>query len=325
MNFQHHNARKPLNTAPVSALPTVAANQPQTVASLSRVAKTRLDEVFLSPGIRSELDTCLAMIREYDLLYNDWGLSTIEPCQRGVMLNFYGPPGTGKTKTAEALASELGQPILEANYATLVSELQGKTGKNIEAVFESARAEGAVLFFDEADSLLSRRVENATQGGSQDLNTAKSIMLRQLDRFEGVVIFATNLFQNYDPAFFRRITRHIGFELPCETVRNRLWQFMLSPAIPGRDTVDIEALVAYSDGLSGGDIVNVIKQTLGRLLMKNPRILCQDDLHTSIDTLRRARSAQQGIEERVLEGEEKADVLRRLAHTEASQADFQNP
>ena len=317
MNFQQHSARKPIHTAPTTTQPPVAANQPEAGECLSRASRTRLDQVFLSPGIRGEIDTCLAMIREYDLLYRDWGLSLIEPHQRGVALNFYGPPGTGKTKTAEALAHELGQPILEVNYATLLSSLQGQTGKNIEAVFESARTENAVLFFDEADSLLSRRVENASQGGAQDLNTAKSIMLRQLDRFEGVVIFATNLFQNYDPAFFRRINSHIGFALPCEVVRNHLWQFMLSPGVPGRDTVDFQALVAYSDGLSGGDIVNVIKQTLSRLLMKTPRILSQDDLHASIDTLRRARNAQRGIEERVLEGEEKADVLRRLAKTDA--------
>jgi hypothetical protein len=35
--------------------------------------------------------------------------------------------------------------------------------------------------------------------------------MQELDRFDGVVIVTTNLFENYDPALLRRIQRHIHF------------------------------------------------------------------------------------------------------------------
>jgi ATP-dependent 26S proteasome regulatory subunit len=318
MNLEKHTLfSRNTPPRPATAETTASAQPPEPVMeALARTPRACLDDVFLSQGIRDELALNLAMIRNHALLYEEWGLARIEPQQRGVVLNFYGPPGTGKTKTAEAMAHELGKTILEANYAVLVSELQGKTGKNIEAVFNSARAENAVLFFDEADSLLSRRAEGSSPGGGQDLNTAKSIMLKQLDQFDGVVIFATNLFRNYDSAFFRRISAHIHFDLPCAQVREQLWRFMLSPNVPGRENIDMAALVASSEGLAGGDIANVVKQTLGRLLMKSPRLLTQDDLTTRIDRLREARNAQQGIGERVLQGEEKAAALRKFGVSE---------
>jgi ATP-dependent 26S proteasome regulatory subunit len=276
--------------------------------------KCKLNQVYLSSENRKEMDLCLAMIRNHDLIYNTWGLSQLESRGAGLVINFYGPPGTGKTKTAEALAGELEKNLLEANYSRLVSQYQGQTGKNIEEVFASAARQQAVLFFDEADSLLSRRSESTGQAGAQDLNTAKSIMLRQMDKFDGVVIFATNLFTNYDPAFCRRITWHIPFDLPCHEVRKGLWQYMISAKVPGRDTINFEALAARSDGLSGGDMVNVIKQTLCRVSTKTPAILTQEDIHASITSLRKARQAQQGIEERVLDGDEKSAVLRTFSN-----------
>jgi AAA+ superfamily predicted ATPase len=291
---------------------TAASLTPNAPALMAREARERLENVFVSAAVREQIDLCMAMIREYDLLFNDWELSKIDPRQRGVTLNFFGPPGTGKTKMAEALAHEFGKKIIEVNYASLVSELQGQTGKNIEAIFTSAREENAVLFFDEADSLLSRRAENASRGGDQDLNTAKTIMFKQMDRFDGIIIFATNLFQSYDAAFFRRILAHIEFKLPDQAVRQQLWDSMLSTRVPGRNALDMEALAAYSEGLSGGDMVNVVKKTLGRLLLKTPRILVLDDLQMGIDEIKLARRQHRGIEEEILEGEEKEAALRKL-------------
>ncbi len=298
--------------APARTSGTAASLTPNAPALMAREARERLENVFVSAAVREQIDLCMAMIRDYDLLFHDWELSKIDPRQRGVTLNFFGPPGTGKTKMAEALAHEFGKKIIEVNYASLVSELQGQTGKNIEAIFTSAREENAVLFFDEADSLLSRRAENASRGGDQDLNTAKTIMFKQMDRFDGIIIFATNLFQSYDAAFFRRILAHIEFKLPDQAVRQQLWDSMLSTRVPGRNALDMEALAAYSEGLSGGDMVNVVKKTLGRLLLKTPRILVLDDLQMGIDEIKLARRQHQGIEEEILEGEEKEAALRKL-------------
>jgi len=87
---------------------------------------------------------------------------------------------------------------------------------------------------------------------------------------------------------------------------------MLSANVPGRNALDMAALAAYSEGLSGGDMVNVVKKTLGRLLLKTPRVLVLDDLQMGIDEIKLARRQHQGIQEEILEGEEKEAALRKL-------------
>jgi SpoVK/Ycf46/Vps4 family AAA+-type ATPase len=91
--------------------------------------------------------------------------------------------------------------IIEASYAHIKSMYHGEGPKNVEALFYAAQAQNAILFIDEADSLLSRRLTNVNQGSEQAINSMRSQLLICLERFKGVVIFATNLVQNYDPAF----------------------------------------------------------------------------------------------------------------------------
>jgi SpoVK/Ycf46/Vps4 family AAA+-type ATPase len=87
-----------------------------------------------------------------------WNLSSIQPQQGRCILNFYGPPGTGKTRAALGIALRLGKPLYQVDYSAVISKYLGDTAKHIKAVFQAAREQDAVLFFDEADSLLSRRV-----------------------------------------------------------------------------------------------------------------------------------------------------------------------
>ena len=79
--------------------------------------------------------------------------------------------------------------------------------------------------------------------------------MQELDRFDGVVIVTTNLFENYDPALLRRIQRHIHFRLPNASMRREL--FSLHLPNPDRVQADYAVLSELSQGLSGGDILNV--------------------------------------------------------------------
>jgi SpoVK/Ycf46/Vps4 family AAA+-type ATPase len=79
--------------------------------------------------------------------------------------------------------------------------------------------------------------------------------MQKLDRFDGVVIVTTNLFENYDPALLRRIQRHIHFRLPNASMRRELFAYHLPN--PDRVTADYAVLAGLSRGLSGGDILNV--------------------------------------------------------------------
>ncbi len=176
----------------------------------------------------------------------------IENCR--CILNFHGPPGTGKTRAALGVALRLSQPLYQVDYSAVISKYLGDTAKHIAACFKRASELGAVLFFDEADSLLSRRV-NIGESCATSINQNRNVLMQELDRFNGVVIVTTNLFGNYDPALLRRISRHIKFRLPDKAMRRRLFELHL----PNRERVfaDLNILATEAKGLSGGDILNV--------------------------------------------------------------------
>ena len=236
--------------------------QPQGVPLMDRFEPRKprrtFSDLVLPKMVRNQIDVLLSRIRNHDLLYNQWGLAKIDPHGQNKCVNFFGPPGTGKTMCAEALANALGKDIIEVNYAEIESKYVGETPKNITAAFKAAEDASAVLFFDEADSILGRRMTNITQSADQAVNVSRATMLKQLDNYEGVVVFATNLAKNFDGAFVRRILMHIEIPLPDEQGREALWRLMLMPSIPGVAALDFVGLAQMSVDFSGGDIKNAV-------------------------------------------------------------------
>jgi hypothetical protein len=156
-------------------------------------------------------------------MYDDFGLGEIDPYGGRTAINLYGPPGTGKSFAADAIANELGMGIIRVSYAEIESKYVGETPKNIKAAFQKARETNALLFFDEADSVLGRRLTSVTQSTDHAVNVSRSVMLLELDRFSGVTVFATNLAVNYDPAFVRRILGHIEWRQCRGASRSPSW------------------------------------------------------------------------------------------------------
>lgn len=217
-----------------------------------------LEEVVLPPQTRRTLERALAQVRNHALIFNRWGLGERHASGRGLAFNFAGPPGTGKTICAEAIAHALGLKLLVVDYAEAESMWVGQTPKNIVAIFRAASEEKAVLFFDEADAIATRRSAGAPLPHDRESNLTVNVLLRELESFNGVVIFATNLAANFDPAFERRIRAHVLFEMPGLEERARIWALQVHPKkTPLAPDVDFRRL-AERHVMSGGDIKNAV-------------------------------------------------------------------
>jgi SpoVK/Ycf46/Vps4 family AAA+-type ATPase len=184
-----------------------------------------------------------------------WGLDRVYRVHGRTVINFYGPPGSGKTATARAVAKIIGKNLYQVDYAAVVSKWVGDTSKHIRSAFRRAAELDAILFWDEADSLFSKRVRMG-DGEGTSINQNRNTLMQELDRFPGIVIAATNFFQNYDAAILRRIQRHIHFGLPNESMREKLYALHL-PRTERLDNVNLARIAEISTNLSGGDILNV--------------------------------------------------------------------
>ena len=212
-----------------------------------------LDRLVLQPSVVADIEAALRLIEIREQLEAVWKLHEIQPQRGRCIVNFYGPPGTGKTRAALGIARRLGKPLYQVDYSAIVSKYLGDTAKHIALAFKQAAEADAVLFFDEADSLLSRRVAIG-ESCSTSINQNRNCLMQELDRFGGVVVMTTNLFGNYDEAILRRIARHIEFALPNVEMRERL----LRAHLPNADLVpsDLRQAAIKARGFSGGDILN---------------------------------------------------------------------
>ena len=304
------NARKsPVRPAPGTGdEPTVEerASRYRAIAPL-----WRLEQLVAPADLCEELATAIDLVRLEPLVFDLWGLREIEPFPRSA-LNFHGPPGTGKSLAAHAVADRLAKPLLAASYADIESKFHGDGPKNVEALFHAAKRENAVLFIDEADSLLSKRLTNVTQGSEQAINSMRSQILICLERHQGVVIFATNLVSNYDEAFETRV-RHLYFPLPDLAAREAIWQRHLPERLPLAEDVVAEALAAAIDGFCGRDIKNAVVDAALQVAREGKERLALADFLASLTRLKTAREQVRGTKGTGLEPEERERVEGKLA------------
>ncbi len=226
--------------------------------------KWTLEEIALSKSTLEQIDEMIAYIQNKDKLLSEWQFERFLKTGSALSVNFFGVPGTGKSITSEAIAHKLGMSIIRVNYGEVESSLVGGTSQNLVSIFQKAEKSNSLLFFDEADSVLSRRIENLSQAADHGVNSAKSTLLTLLDKFDGIIVFATNLFDNYDEAFVRRILFNVEFLPPDLEMRQQLWRFHLSEKVPRE--VSYDRLAILSEGLCGGDIRNITIKLGLRLL-----------------------------------------------------------
>lgn len=224
----------------------------------------RFEQIVLPDELRNEIFEALCIIDHQELIYKTWGFEEVDPIPKSI-LNFYGPPGTGKTMCAHAIAHKQKKKLLALNYAEIESKYVGEAPKNLMKAFETAKEMDAILFFDEADSFLGKRIQNVTQGAEQALNSLRSQMLILLEEFSGIVLFATNLVTNFDRAFESRILKHIKFELPNEKARIEIVKSLLPQRLPISNKfteVEWAEIGNITESLSGRELKGTILETL---------------------------------------------------------------
>jgi len=230
----------------------------------------RWEDLIVPDVVKGRLQRNMSVLRHRKRLLA-WGFGDIPGYgnRMVVALNLVGPSGTGKSFAAQVVAHELDRSLMIVDYAQLESKYVGDTSKNIRSVFSDARNLGdCVLFFDEADSFLGRRSEDVRHSYDTAVNSTRAVMLMELQSFQGIVLFATNLIKNYDPAFRRRILDHIEFPLPDAQARTRILDAHTPKHIPGRAGLDFATLGELSDSLSGGELANVAYQASLDLLAR---------------------------------------------------------
>lgn len=224
------------------------------------------DQIILPDETRKQILDALGAVEHRELVYDTWGFGKCDKSPNSI-LSFYGPPGTGKTMCAHAIAAHLGKPLLAFNYADIESKYVGEAAKNLKKAFETATELGAIMFFDEADSFLGKRIGNVEHGSEQALNSQRSQMLIYLEQFKGVVIFATNLQSNVDKAFESRILAHIKIDRPNREARADIISKHLPPRLPLAAPLTPDDLLRAADaidGLTGREIKQGIKALLFR-------------------------------------------------------------
>jgi SpoVK/Ycf46/Vps4 family AAA+-type ATPase len=256
-----------------------------------------LADVVLPPQTRRTLEQALAQVRNHTLIFGRWGLGERHASGRGLAFNFAGAPGTGKTICAEAIAHALGMKLLVVDYAEAESMWFGQTPKNIVAIFRAAVEQDAVLFFDEADAIATRRSTGAILPHDRESNLTINVLFRELEAFNGIVIFATNLAANFDPAFERRIRTHVLFEMPGVEERAQIWQLQIHPKkTPLAPDVDFRRL-AERYAVSGGDIKNaVIKAAAAAAADPGPDLgkrICQRHFERAAEEVLSAKAIMQ--------------------------------
>ncbi len=237
-----------------------AACQARTTARLSGMVRRvesneSWDDLVLPEAPLACLRDIATHARHHHRVFTEWGFGARRSHGQGLSALFAGPPGTGKTMAARIIAADLQLDLLQIDLSQVVSKYIGETEKNLRAVFEEAEASHAILLFDEADALFGKRSE-VKDARDRYANIEVSYLLQRMEDYEGIAILATNLRQNLDDAFIRRLRFVVEFPFPDEAQRRQIWRVTLPAEAPVGTDVD-HAVLAREMKLAGGNIRNI--------------------------------------------------------------------
>jgi SpoVK/Ycf46/Vps4 family AAA+-type ATPase len=269
----------------------------------------------ISSDAKERLLTAVSTLSVSRRVFEEWNLKSIEPAPLSA-INLHGPPGTGKTLAAHAIARHLGKPLMLAKTSQLESMYHGESAKNVEALFRAANQHDAVLFIDEADTLLSRRIASPMQAAEQAVNAMRSELFLSLDSHAGVVIFATNLVEAYDPAFYSRVT-HVAFPLPDDEARREIWRRHLPSELPLSEDVSIDELAAIP-GVSGRDIKRAVVTAAVAAARRGFAVVHQHDFVQALEVATAGPMANGEFSSEMVVPDVTAAVREALGHGEAA-------
>jgi hypothetical protein len=212
-------------------------------------------DIVLPPSTTDQLRSICARVVHRHRVLDEWGFDRKLSMGKGVTVLFAGASGVGKTMAAEILANELDLDLYKIDLSGVVSKYIGETEKNLERIFNAAANANAILFFDEADALFGKRSE-VKDSHDRYANIEISYLLQKMEMYEGIAILATNLRQNLDDAFMRRLAYTIHFPFPEEQERLRIWQQVWPASAPLATDLDFQFLASRFK-ITGGNIRNI--------------------------------------------------------------------
>lgn len=218
----------------------------------------------------NEIKDCMDL--RYKVL-EDWGFGKKLSIGKGITVLFSGTSGTGKTMSAGIIGNELGLEVYKIDLSQIVSKYIGETEKNLSKVFGEAELSNAILFFDEADALFGKRTE-VKDAHDRYANIEVGYLLQKMEEYKGMSILATNLKNNMDDAFTRRLQFIVDFPFPEEEQRKEIWRKIFPKEVPVGE-LDFDFLAEKLE-LSGGNIKNVALMSTYYAANKNRKVEMQD-------------------------------------------------
>jgi len=213
------------------------------------------DDIVLPEDIKKHLKEVSGFIKHKGVVYSDWGFDKKLSLGKGLNVLFSGPSGTGKTMAAEVIARHTELDLYKIDLSCVISKYIGETEKNLSNIFKEAESSNAILLFDEADALFGKRSE-VRDSHDRYANIEINYLLQKMEEYEGVTILATNLRQNMDEAFVRRLHIIVDFPFPDEESRLNIWETVFPKEAPIGSDVDF-SILAREVKLSGGHIKNI--------------------------------------------------------------------
>jgi SpoVK/Ycf46/Vps4 family AAA+-type ATPase len=222
-----------------------------------RIEPRAIWEDLILPADRlAQLRELCSQVRYQHDVFDQWGFGRKSSRSRGVSALFSGPPGTGKTLAVEVMAGELELELYKVDLSGVVSKYIGETEKNLSRIFQEAETSNSILFFDEADALFGRRTK-VSDAHDRYANIETSYLLQRMEAYDGIVVLATNLRENMDDAFTRRIRFVVDFPFPDAESRRRIWAGHFPSQAPVGSDIDLDYL-ARELKIAGGTIRNIV-------------------------------------------------------------------
>lgn len=213
------------------------------------------DDLVLPIETLAALREVAEMATTHETMASQLRVALPSACGPSLVVLLAGPCGTCKTLAAEVLAGALSLDLFRVDLTSVVSKWIGETEKNLARVFDAAASSGAVLFFDELDTLLRERIE-ASSSRERYANVELAYLLQKMEGHSGLSILATKLRANLDQAFLRRMGFVIDLPFPDEAARRALWERHLPKQVPLAADVNFDTLSLL--GLPGSAIRNVV-------------------------------------------------------------------
>jgi hypothetical protein len=237
------------------ACSTVAAKVRGRFANFVRT-KRGPDDLVLPAELHRQIMEVARFTRLLPKINGEWGFEHLSNGGKGIKCLFTGDPGTGKTISAEVIANLLNVPLMTVSISDILSKWVGETEQHLTEVFREAASNYAVLFLDEADSLAARRGE-IRAGVDRYSNMEVSHLLQLLDNHDGLVVMATNLKDNLDPAFARRFHVVMHFPRPNASQRRRLWKLAFPDDAPIASNGEVQMMAALD--MTGAGIMGAAR------------------------------------------------------------------